>query len=103
MTPSQPGTRIIRFGVFEVDRSASQLLKRGRPVKLARQPFKVLLLLLDRHGQVVSRTDIQRHLWGDSTFVDFERGINFSINQIRAALGDNPERPRYIETLPKLG
>ena len=103
MTPSQPGPRTIRFGVFEVDRSAGQLLKRGRPVKLARQPFKVLVLLLDRHGQVVSRGDIQRHLWGESTFVDYERGINFSINQIRAVLGDDAERPRYIETLPKLG
>jgi DNA-binding winged helix-turn-helix (wHTH) protein/Tol biopolymer transport system component len=95
--------QIVRFGLFEVDRSANQLLKRGRPVKLAPQPLKVLLLLLDRYGQVVSRSDIQRHLWGDSTFVDFERGINFSINQIRVALGDDPEKPRYIETLPKLG
>ena len=102
MAPSPLGLRV-KFSVFEVDRSASQLIKRGRPVKLAPQPFKVLLLLLDRHGQVVTRGDIQRHLWGESTFVDFERGINFSINQIRAALGDDPEKPRYIETLPKLG
>ena len=102
MAPSPLELRV-KFSVFEVDRSASQLIKRGRPVKLAPQPFKVLLLLLDRHGQVVTRGDIQRHLWGESTFVDFERGINFSINQIRAALGDDPEKPRYIETLPKLG
>ena len=67
------------------------------------QPFKVLLLLLDRHGEVVSREEIQRHLWGESTFVDFERGINFSINQIRAALSDDAEKPRLIETLPKVG
>jgi TolB-like protein/DNA-binding winged helix-turn-helix (wHTH) protein len=103
MAPSSPALRRARFSIFEVDRSASQLLKGGRPVKLAPQPFKVLLLLLDRRGQVVSRGEIQRHLWGESTFVDFERGINFSINQIRAALGDDAERPRYIETLPKLG
>jgi len=103
MAPSPPAPRRIRFGVFEVDRSSSKLLKGGKPVKLAPQPFKVLLLLLDRHGEVVSRGEIQRHLWGESTFVDFERGINFSINQIRAALGDDAERPRYIETLPKLG
>src|SRR3954447_11366038 len=103
MAPSVPAARRARFGVFEVDRSASRLLKGGKTVKLAPQPFKVFLLLLDRHGQVVSRAEIQRHLWGESTFVDFERGINFSINQIRAALCDDPEKPRYIETLPKLG
>jgi TolB-like protein/DNA-binding winged helix-turn-helix (wHTH) protein len=103
MAPSPPALRRARFSVFEVDRSASQLLKGGKTVKLAPQPFKVLLLLLDRHGQVVSRGEIQRHLWGESTFVDFERGINFSINQIRAALSDDAEKPRYIETLPKLG
>jgi len=103
MDPSPPALRRARFGVFEVDRSASRLLKGGKTVKLAPQPFKVLLLLLDRQGQVVSRGEIQRHLWDESTFVDFERGINFSINQIRAALSDDPERPRYIETLPKLG
>src|SRR6476660_3529462 len=103
MSPSPPAPRRARFGVFEVDRSARRLLKGGKTVKLAPQPFKVLLLLLDRHGQVVSRAEIQRHLWGESTFVDFERGINFSINQIRAALCDDAEKPRYIETLPKLG
>ena len=94
MIPSPATPHRTRFGIFEVDRSGNTLLKRGRPVKLAPQPFKVLLLLLDRHGQVVSRADIQRHVWGESTFVDFERGINFSINQIRAALSDDAERPR---------
>jgi Tol biopolymer transport system component/DNA-binding winged helix-turn-helix (wHTH) protein len=103
MAPSPPAPRRARFSVFEVDRSASQLLKGGRPIKLALQPFKVLMLLLDRRGQVVSRGEIQRHLWGESTFVDFERGINFAINQIRAALCDDAEKPRYIETLPKRG
>src|SRR4051812_27212574 len=104
MAPSPPGLpRTVKFGGFELDRSANKLFKGGTPIKLAPQPFKVLLLLLDRHGQVVSRGEIQRHLWGESTFVDFERGINFSINQIRAALSDDAERPRYIETLPKLG
>src|SRR5262249_1048285 len=79
------------------------LRKAGMPIKLQPQPFRLLLLLLGRPGQVVTRDEIQAHLWGDSTFVDFERGINFSINQIRAALCDNPEKPRYIETLPRIG
>ena len=98
-----PTPRKLTFGVFELDPSVGRLLKAGIPVKLPPQPFKVLLLLIDRPGQVVRREEIQRHLWGDSTFVDFERGINFSINQIRAALCDDVEKPRYIETLPKLG
>src|SRR5262249_35632746 len=67
------------------------------------QPFKLLLLLVRNAGQVVKREQIQEHLWGGSTFVDFERGINFSINQIRAALCDNADHPRYVETLPRVG
>src|SRR5882724_8980136 len=98
-----PTPRKLTFGVFELDPSVGRLLKAGIPVKLPPQPFKVLLLLIDRPGQVVSREEIQRHLWGDSTFVDFERGINFSINQIRAALCDDAEKPRYVETLPRVG
>jgi DNA-binding winged helix-turn-helix (wHTH) protein len=67
------------------------------------QPFRLLLLLANRAGTVVTREEIQQCLWTGSTFVDFEHGINFSINQIRAALADNAEKPRYIETLPRRG
>ena len=93
----------IRFATFELDSSAGKLFKSGIPIKLQPQPLRVLLLLTKRPGQVVTREEIQRCLWGDATFVDFERGINFSINQIRAALSDNAEKPRYIETLPRIG
>ena len=93
----------VRFGAFELDTSAGRLSKGGIPVKLQPQPFRVLLLLTSRPGQVVTREEIRQHLWGDSTFVDFEHGINFSINQIRGVLSDDAERPRYIETLPRLG
>jgi Tol biopolymer transport system component/DNA-binding winged helix-turn-helix (wHTH) protein len=79
------------------------LFKGGTPIKLPPQPFKVLLLLLEHSGEVVSREDIRRQIWGNSTFVDFERGINFSINQIRGALCDDPQKPRYIETFPRFG
>jgi Tol biopolymer transport system component/DNA-binding winged helix-turn-helix (wHTH) protein len=72
-------------------------------LKLQPQPFRVLLLLIEHAGQVVKREEIQQCLWTDSTFVDFEHGINFSINQIRVALADNAEKPSYIETLPKRG
>jgi DNA-binding winged helix-turn-helix (wHTH) protein/Tol biopolymer transport system component len=93
----------VRFATFELDSSAGKLFRSGIPIKLQPQPLRVLLLLTKRPGQVVTREEIQRCLWGDSTFVDFERGINFSINQIRAALSDNAEKPRYIETLPRIG
>jgi DNA-binding winged helix-turn-helix (wHTH) protein/Tol biopolymer transport system component len=93
----------VKFASFELDAAAGQLLKHGVPVRLQPQPFRVLQLLIERRGQVVTREEIQRCIWGESTFVDFERGINFSINRIRAVLSDSSEKPRYIETLPRIG
>ena len=103
MASPVPDSPRVRFGRFELDPSAARLLKSGIPLKLQPQPFHVLLLLTSRPGIVVSREEIRRHLWDDSTFVDFEHGINFSINQIRAVLCDNAEKPRYIETIPRKG
>jgi TolB-like protein/DNA-binding winged helix-turn-helix (wHTH) protein/Flp pilus assembly protein TadD len=93
----------ICFGTFELDVAAGELRKAGIPVKLQPQPFRLLLLLAERAGTVVTREEIQQCLWSESTFVDFEHGINFSINQIRGALADDAEKPRYIETLPRRG
>ena len=103
MASPLPASPKVRFGAFELDAAAGKLFKSGIAIKLQPQPLRVLLLLTGRPGQVVTREEIQRCLWGDSTFVDFERGINFSINQIRGALSDNAEKPRYIETLPRVG
>jgi DNA-binding winged helix-turn-helix (wHTH) protein/TolB-like protein len=103
LSPAVPNLSRVRFGPFELDPATGRLFKSGIPLKLQPQPFRVLLLLASRPGEVVSREEIQRHLWGESTFVDFEHGINFSINQIRAALCDNADKPRYIETLPRIG
>jgi Tol biopolymer transport system component/DNA-binding winged helix-turn-helix (wHTH) protein len=102
---ASPGTQsgIIRFGPFELDPANRELRRRGTVVKLQPQQFAVLLLLVERAGQVVSREEIHQHIWGNDTFVDFERGINFSINQIRAALGDDAEKPRFIQTIPRRG
>jgi eukaryotic-like serine/threonine-protein kinase len=101
---SPAGTHsVIRFGAFEVDAAIGELRKAGISLKIHPQPFRVLLLLAEHPGQIVTREEIQRSLWGDNTFVDFERGINFCINQIRAALGDDAEKPRYVETLPRRG
>ncbi|MGB2617209.1 MAG: winged helix-turn-helix domain-containing protein, partial [Candidatus Acidiferrales bacterium] len=101
-SPAQPSL-VFRFGQFELDAASGELRKAGVSLKLHPQPFRVLLLLAERPKQIVSRDEIQRRLWGDHTFVDFERGINSCVNQIRATLGDDPEKPRYIETLPRRG
>src|SRR6202789_1927607 len=96
-------TSVIRFGAFELDTAHGTLRKAGISVKLHPQPFRVLQLLTECPGQIVTREQIQHCLWGDNTFVDFEGGINFCVKQIRAALGDDPEKPRYIETLHRRG
>ena len=100
---ASPALTRFRIREFELDAATGELRKTGTLVKLQPQPFRVLLLLVERAGQLVSREEIQRCLWTDSTFVDFEHGINFSINQIRAALEDDAENPRYVETLPRRG
>ena len=100
--PAQP-SRLTRFGPYVLDATNGELRKAGVSLKLHPQPFQVLLLLAERAGQTVTREEIQRCLWGDNTFVDFERGINFCICQIRTVLGDDAEEPRYVETLPRRG
>jgi DNA-binding winged helix-turn-helix (wHTH) protein/tetratricopeptide (TPR) repeat protein len=94
---------VIRFGAFELNAASGELRKAGLPLKIHPQPFRVLLLLAERPGQIVTREEIQRCLWGDNTFVDFEGGINFCMRQIRAALADDAENPRYVQTLPRRG
>ena len=103
MTFLAPTSPNLRFGPFELDPAAGELRKAGILIKLQPQPFHVLLLLAERAGKLVTREEIQRCLWSDSTFVDFEHGINLSINQIRGALADSADTPRYIETLPRRG
>jgi DNA-binding winged helix-turn-helix (wHTH) protein/TolB-like protein len=92
-----------RFGLFQFDPTTGELSREGTPIRLQRQPARVLALLLERPGEIVSRDDLRRHVWGSETFVDFERGLNFCIAQIRSALGDSADSPRYVETLPKRG
>lgn len=94
---------VMRFGSFEADLSTGELRKNGRAVKLQPQPFKVLALLLERRGELVSRQEIHQQMWGNDTFVDFEQGLNFAIKKIREALDDDAEQPRYVETLPRRG
>lgn len=91
------------FGLFEADLKAEELRKNGRPVRIQGQPFRVLAILLEHHGEVVSREDIQRRLWGDNTTVDFDHSLGIAINKLREALGDSADNPRFIETLARRG
>jgi eukaryotic-like serine/threonine-protein kinase len=93
----------MRFGVFELDLQTCELRKSGVLLHLPPQPFKVLALLASRPSQLVTREEIRNQIWGTDTFVDFEHGLNFAIKKIRDTLGDDPETPRYIETLPRRG
>src|SRR4029077_8095742 len=91
------------FGPYYVDAAAGQLRKHGVRLRLAGQPFDILVMLLERAGQVVTREEIQERLWSHETFVDFENSLNKAINKLRQALSDSPEKPTYIETLPRRG
>jgi TolB-like protein/DNA-binding winged helix-turn-helix (wHTH) protein/Tfp pilus assembly protein PilF len=93
----------VRFGVFEADFRSGELRKSGVKVKLHAQPLAVLKILLERAGEIVTREEIQQKLWGNNTFVDFEHGLNKTINKLRDALSDKADTPRYIETLPRRG
>jgi DNA-binding winged-HTH domains len=92
-----------RFGEFELAVDAGELRRNNRRLKLQPQPFKLLLLLVRRAGSLVTRDEIRRELWPEGTFVDFDQAVNFSIKQIRDVLGDDAERPLYIETVPRRG
>ena len=94
---------VVRFGAFDFDPKAGQLTKNGVRVKLPQQPLQVLCVLLDRPGEIVPREELHRILWSADVFVDFEHGLNKSIQKLREALGDSPESPRYIETIPRIG
>lgn len=95
--------RALRFGVFELDLTTLELRKAGVLVKLQQQPARVLALLALRGGALATRDEIQSEVWGNETFVDFEQGLNFCIRQIRSALGDSADSPRFVETLPRRG
>ncbi len=93
----------LSFGLFEIDLQSGELWKAGFRIKLQGQPFKVLAILLEKPGHVISREDLQSRLWGKDTIVDFDHSLGSAINKIREALGDSAENPRYIETLARRG
>jgi DNA-binding winged helix-turn-helix (wHTH) protein/tetratricopeptide (TPR) repeat protein len=91
------------FGPFEVNPASGELLKYGRRVKVQEQPFRLLVILLENAGHVVTREQIQNHIWEGNTFVDFDSSLRVAVRKLREALGDDAENPRYIETIPKRG
>jgi DNA-binding winged helix-turn-helix (wHTH) protein len=93
----------VHFGVFQVDFRSRELRKRGLRIRLQEQPFQILSLLLERPGEVFTREDLHRRLWPADTFVEFDHSLNTAIKKLRQALGDNPDTPRFVETLPKVG
>jgi len=92
-----------RFDQFELNLRTSEIYKQGKRVKLQDQPCQVLALLTERPGELVTREELQKRLWPNDTFVDFDHGVNIAINKLRDALGDSAEHPRFIETLPRRG
>jgi TolB-like protein/DNA-binding winged helix-turn-helix (wHTH) protein/Tfp pilus assembly protein PilF len=95
--------RVLRFGVFELDRRSGELRKQGVRVRVQEQPLRVLEALLAEPGKPVTREALRQRLWPDDTFVDFDNGLNRAINRLRAALGDEADNPRFIETLERRG
>jgi DNA-binding winged helix-turn-helix (wHTH) protein len=93
----------VRFGVFELDLKAGELHKRGRVVLLQQQPFQVLLMLVERRGELAARDEIRRKLWPNDTVVEFDHAINNAIKKLRQALGDSVQKPKYIETVGRRG
>jgi TolB-like protein/tetratricopeptide (TPR) repeat protein len=103
MTSSPREARILRFGVFEADLRRRELRKSGLKLRLSGQPFLVLSILLEHAGEAVPRETLRRAVWASDTFVDFDRGLNKTINAIRQVLGDSASSPRFIETLSRRG
>jgi TolB-like protein/DNA-binding winged helix-turn-helix (wHTH) protein/tetratricopeptide (TPR) repeat protein len=94
---------LVRFGIYEVDLGTSELRKQGRKIKLQEQPCRILAILLERRGVVVTREELRKRLWSEDTFVDFDHSLNTAIMRLREALCDSSDNPRFIETLPRHG
>lgn len=101
--PAASQTRVYRFGLYEADVRSGELRKNGVKLKVQGQPFEVLIALLERPNEVVTREELRQRLWPSDTFVDFDHSLNTAINKLRDLLGDTAGNPRFVETLPKRG
>src|SRR3954471_24215781 len=93
----------VRFASFELDVRSRELRQGSSRIRLQDQPFEILRLMLERPGDIVTREEIARRLWPDGTFVDFEHSLNAAVKRLRAALGDDADNPKFVETLPRRG
>jgi DNA-binding winged helix-turn-helix (wHTH) protein/Tol biopolymer transport system component len=98
-----PTQEMVRFGLFELDLRAAQLTRNGTRIRLPQQPLQVLSVLIESPGEIVTRERLRQRLWPSDVFVDFDHGLNKSIQKLRDALGDSADSPRYIETIPRVG
>src|SRR5215472_4879911 len=103
MATSASSRPVQRFGGFEVDPRSRELRRKGKRVRMQDQPLEVLLLLIERRGEVVTRDELKERLWPADTFVDSDDGLNGAIRKLREALGDSAEEPQFIETIPRRG
>ena len=103
MESAVPSARIFRFGLFEADVAHATLTRNGVRVKIQDQPFRVLVLLLEQPGEIITRDQLRKALWTDGTHVDFDGSLNVILKKLRAALDDDSENPRFIETVPRRG
>ena len=94
---------IVRFGTYEVSLHSGEVRKAGLRIKVQQQPMRLLEILLERPGEVVTREELRSRVWANETFGDFDQAVNIAIAKLRSALGDSAENPRFIETLPKRG
>src|SRR5438552_14748556 len=101
-TQPNPTLKVV-FGPFEYDDLSGDLSKYGTHIRLQGKPLQILSLLVNRPGQIISRDELQRHLWRGTTFGDFEQGLNSAVNKLRQTLGDSADQPRYVETLSGRG
>src|SRR5271165_1628180 len=101
--PPKTATRVFRFGAFELDEATGELRKFSIRIKLHAQPVQLLVMLLARPGELVTREELRQRLWGDDTIVDFDHGLNTAVNKLREALGDAAAQPRHVETIPGRG
>lgn len=101
--PEAGSQRVARFGVFEADLGSGELRKNGIRIRLQEKPFQVLVLLLERAGQMVTREELRDRLWPSDTFVDFDHGLNTAVNKLREALSDAAANPRFVQTVARRG
>ena len=103
MGEAKGASDVVQFGTFRADFRTGELRRQGVQIKLQGKPLQLLAVLVQHPGELVTRDELRRTLWGDQTFVDFERSLNIAITKLRAALGDSADNPRFVETLPRRG